>query len=135
MQNRNTVDRRTVLKAAGGAAATGMVALAGCTDGGSGGDDGATVAVGPDGELRFDPAKLTAKVGDEVAWNWESDNHNIVVESQPDGADWGGTEGDDGALYDEGHKYSHTFETAGTYEYYCAPHKSAGMTATLTIKE
>jgi hypothetical protein len=66
---------------------------------------------------------------------WESDNHNIVVDSQPEGAGWEGTEGDASALYNDGYEYSYTFETMGTYEYYCAPHQTSGMVGSITVNE
>jgi len=134
-----TASRRTCLRAA--AAAVAGVGLAGCSASGSsdesnGSDPGAdhTVAVGPDGRLVYDPEELTVSTGETVEWVWESDTHNIVVDSRPDGADWGGTEGDEATLYDEGHTYAFTFETAGTYEYFCQPHRSAGMEGSVVVE-
>lgn len=136
VHDRNSFDRRTVLKAAGGLASAGMVGLAGCTsEGNDGGGDDNTVIVGPDGNLVYDPAELTVEAGTTVTWTWDSDMHNIVVSSQPDDASWEGTEGGEGKLYDTGHEYEFTFETPGTYEYYCSPHKSAGMTASVVVEE
>ena len=136
MSDRSAVDRRTVLRTTAGLATAGLVGLAGCASDGGGGDgDEATVVVGPDGNLVFDPAELTVEVGQTVTWTWESDMHNIVVESQPDGASWEGTEGGESQTYDSGHEYEFTFETAGTYEYVCAPHRSAGMTGSVTVEE
>lgn len=128
-----TVDRRTALRAAAGLVAAGTAGLAGCSSGSSESED-KTVLVGPENQLVYEPAELTVTVGEEVTWVWESDGHNVVPSSQPDGANWSGTEGGDDQLYDEGHEYSHTFETAGTYEYYCTPHRSAGMTGTITVE-
>ena len=81
----------------------------------------------------FDPAELTIATGTTVNFVWESDLHNIVVDSQPEGAGWEGTEGGPGTTYDTGHTYSHTFETAGTYEYACEPHRAAGMLGTVVV--
>ena len=104
------------------------------------------VIVGPGGSLVFEPAELTIAPGTTVNFVWESDNHNVVPESQPDGATWEG-EGEQGVTFDEGHSYSHTFETEGTYEYshtfemegeyeyFCQPHKTAGMVGTITVQE
>jgi len=33
-----------------------------------------------------------------------------------------------------GEAYEHTFERAGTYEYYCIPHESSGMTGTVRVE-
>lgn len=131
------IDRRSALRATAGLVAAGTAGLAGCSgSGGGGGSEPAdnTVLVGPENKLVFEPAELTVTVGEEVTWVWKSDTHNIVPSSQPDGANWGGTEGGADTLYDTGHEYSYTFETAGTYEYYCAPHRSAGMTGTVVVE-
>ena len=102
---------------------------------GDGGGGGPTqeVIVGPGGNLVYEPADLTIAPGTTVNFVWESDNHNIVVENQPEGANWEGTEGGEGQTYNTGHEYSFTFETEGTYDYYCAPHLSAGMEASITV--
>jgi len=104
------------------------------TPGGSGGGESVEVAVGPGGNFRFDPDSMTIPPGTTVSWEWKSNNHNVVPESQPDGANWGG-EGESGVTFDQGHSYSHTFEVEGTYEYVCTPHESAGMVASLTVEE
>ncbi|WP_255150498.1 plastocyanin/azurin family copper-binding protein [Halorarius halobius] len=106
------------------------------TPGGSGGG-GLTkeVIVGPGGDLVFEPETVTVTPGSTVNFVWESDGHNIVVDSQPEGADWGGTEGGASTLYDTGYEYSHTFETLGTYEYACEPHRTAGMLGTVEVVE
>ncbi len=103
--------------------------------GGGGGGPTEEVTVGPGGSLSYDPAELTIAPGTTVRWVWDSDNHNVQPSSQPDGADWSGTEGGDDQTYNTGHEYSYTFETTGTYEYYCTPHRQAGMTATITVQE
>jgi hypothetical protein len=73
--------------------------------------------------------------GTTVEWVWESDNHNIVVDSQPEGENWEGTEGGASVTYNTGHTYTHTFETLGTYEYACEPHRTAGMLGTVEVVE
>jgi len=105
------------------------------TSGGSSGGGGPTeeVIVGPGGSLVYEPADLTIAPGTTVNFVWESDNHNIVVDSQPDDANWEGTAGSETQTYDTGHEYSYTFETEGTFEYFCEPHKQTGMTGTITV--
>ncbi|NHN58248.1 MULTISPECIES: plastocyanin/azurin family copper-binding protein [Halorussus] len=107
------------------------------TGGGASGGGGPTeeVIVGPGGSLVFEPADLTIAPGTTVHFVWESDNHNVVPSSQPEGANWEGTAGGETKTYNTGHEYSHTFETTGTYEYYCQPHETAGMTGTITVQE
>ena len=138
------MNRREFLRAAGGsaaaAAATAQSAAAqeggGNESGGGGGGGGGTktVAVGPGNSLVFEPAELSIAPGTTVEFVWESDTHNIIPESIPEGASWEGT-GPESETYDTGHTYSHTFETLGTYEYFCAPHKSAGMVGSITVTE
>lgn len=110
--------------------ATGAVAAQEGTTG-----DGQTVevAVGPGGDLVFDPETLEIPPGTTVRFVWESDLHNVVVDGQPDDADWSGTAGGPGETYDTGHEHTHTFDVEGTYEYYCAPHRSSGMTGTVVV--
>lgn len=140
------MDRREFLRSAGGA--TAVAAGTGATttpaaaqdDGGGGGGDGGgggggggseTVTVGPGSELVFDPDDLSIAPGTTVVWEWDSDTHNIVVDSTPDGADWQGHE----SIEDSGFTYEHTFDTNGDYAYFCQPHRSAGMEASLTVTE
>ncbi len=103
--------------------------------GAAGGGPTQEVTVGPGGDLVFEPAELTIAPGTTVRWVWDSDNHNVVRSSQPEGADWDGTEGGDSETYNTGHEYSHTFTVEGTYEYYCTPHRSAGMVGSITVQE
>lgn len=99
------------------------------------GDGGPTsVVVGPNGSFRFAPSSVTVATGDTVEWVWSSGGHNVVPESTPDGSDFGGSEGDESTTYDAGHSFSYTFETPGTYAYYCAPHRSSGMTGEVVVE-
>ena len=125
-----TVGRRALLTAATGAAAVAV------TGGGASGQTGGTetVSVGPGGQLVYDPgtdAPHQILPGTTVEFVWESDNHNIVVEAQPEAANWEGHV----PIENTGFSYEHTFETLGTYEYYCEPHRSAGMVATIEVVE
>ncbi|WP_132057668.1 plastocyanin/azurin family copper-binding protein [Halorussus amylolyticus] len=115
--------------------ATGNESDSGAGGGGGGGGPTEEVTVGPGGSLVFEPAELTIEPGTTVQWVWDSDNHNVVPSSQPDDADWSGTEGGDDQTYDTGHEYEHTFEVEGDYEYYCTPHETAGMVASITVQE
>lgn len=107
--------------------------------GGGGGGGGKTVSktvtVGPGGEPVFEPKSVQVTPGSTVTWKWDSQNHNVVPSSQPDKANWKGTEGAPSKTYNAGHTYEHTFETLGAYEYFCEPHKSLGMTGTVEVVE
>lgn len=105
----------------------------GADDSQSSGTPDARVAVGPAGELRFDPEKAVVAPGATIRWVWESDGHNIVVDAQPDDADWNGTGSE--SRYDHGHEHEHTFDVPGTYRYRCRPHAAAGMEGTVVVSE
>ena len=123
--------RRDVL---GAVATTGLAALAGCSGSDSSGEEepDLVVEVGPGGELRYSPAETTVAVGATVQWAWQSGGHTVTVASQPDGGDWEGT---GSTTHDSGYTLQHTFDTAGTYEYYCEPHQGSGMVGTLDVGE
>ncbi|MFC4549292.1 MULTISPECIES: plastocyanin/azurin family copper-binding protein [Halorussus] len=124
--------------ASGNATTTAANGTAGGTTSGGGGGGGGptkTVTVGPGGSLKFEPADVTIAPGTTVKWVWESDNHNVVPSSVPDGASWEGTPGAPSKTYNTGYTYTHTFQTTGTYEYFCQPHKTAGMTGTITVQQ
>jgi len=104
------------------------------TSGGGGGGSTTTVAVGPDGNFVFSPgtdSPLYITPGTTVEFVWESDTHNIVVDSQPDGANWEGVS----EIHNTGFTYEHTFETLGEYEYFCQPHQTSGMVGTIVVNE
>jgi plastocyanin len=127
--------------ATGNATVTGNVTTTGGNEtaaGGGGGGPTETVAVGPGNSLVYTPGTnepLRIAPGTTVEFVWESNNHNIVVDSQPEGASWPGTPGAPDATYDSGYTYSYTFETLGTYEYACEPHRQSGMVGTIEVVE
>ena len=133
--------RRDLLRAASVSAAGTTAAAAGSGLGAAqdeGDGETATVTVGPGGSLVYSPgtdSPLQIAPGTTVEFVWESDNHNIVVDSQPDDGGWEGTPGGSGEIYNTGYTYSHTFETLGSYEYYCQPHRTAGMVGTIEVVE
>ena len=88
-----------------------------------------------DGALAFAPDSFEVSRGETVVWVWHSSGHNVVPDSTPSGSDFSGTPGGEGDRYDEGYEFSHTFEVAGEYEYYCNPHRSAGMVGSFTVTE
>lgn len=97
-----------------------------------------TVEVGPGNRYVFEPgtnSPLEIPVGTTVEWVWRSNTHNVVVSEQPSGAGWEGTPGGTEELYNSGYTYTHTFETAGEYSYYCSPHQSLGMVADVVVTD
>lgn len=75
----------------------------------------------------FDPACIKVAAGDTVTWKNEGMASHTVT------ADEGATTFDSKALGDGG-EFQFTFSAAGTVAYYCVPHKSQGMTATVIVQ-
>lgn len=97
-----------------------------------------TVVVAPNGDHTFAPQDLTIRVGDKVHWVWESSGHTVTSGaggnadgrfcSPSDGACTSTTTSGAGATYD------HTFTSAGTFPYFCRPHRSSGMTGSVIVQ-
>ncbi|WP_435365473.1 DUF5059 domain-containing protein [Haloarchaeobius sp. DYHT-AS-18] len=100
--------------------------------------------------VSFEPAELTVKKGDTVAWKHVAgEAHSVTAKGDaiPEGASFwasGGFESQDAAetgweegkgAVQSGQSYVHTFETTGTHEYYCIPHAAAGMAGTVVVEE
>ncbi len=87
--------------------------------------------LGVDGNnLAFDTTELSTAAGSVTITlnNTSSIQHNIAIEDKD------GTELAAGELVGDGGTSSITVDLEpGTYTYYCQPHKSSGMTGTLTV--
>lgn len=94
-----------------------------------------SVDVGPDEDLRFDPEEFTISVGETVNWVFRSRGHNVKPGSIPEDADWTGTPGEEQEVFFSGYEYRYTFTVAGSYDYYCAPHRDLGMVGSFTVEE
>lgn len=93
---------------------------------------GQTIQVLTAGGTRFQPATLTISAQSTVTWNWPAGSldHNVVPDD-------GSTPATSGGLVDGPHSYSFTFNTPGTYRYYCANHGGPGgigMSGTVTVQ-
>jgi plastocyanin len=91
------------------------------------------VEVAPDG-FRYAPETFEIAVGDTVHWVWKDGGHNVRVRSKPDGSPWTGTPGTDSDTYPEGYLHANTFQVAGRYEVYCAPHQSLGLEGSFEVR-
>ena len=87
------------------------------------------VKLGTDaGMLAFEPNNVSISAGDTVKFvNNKLAPHNAVFEgndqlSHPDLA------------FAPGESWERTFTDAGTYDFYCEPHRGAGMVGTVTVK-
>ncbi|QLG64061.1 halocyanin [Halorarum salinum] len=92
-------------------------------------------------EYYFDPIGLFVESGTTVTFRIESGSHSSTAYQEgngpaevtriPEGAEaW-----DSGTVSEEGATFEHTFETAGTYDYFCIPHKSLGMVGRIVVDE
>jgi halocyanin-like protein len=96
------------------------------------GNDAVTVEVGAEGNggpYAFAPAAVRVDPGTTVTFDWVSDTHNILIEEQPEGAEWSGV----GDIENTGFTHEHTFETEGVYKYYCQPHLALGMKGAVVV--
>ncbi|MEM9273305.1 MAG: plastocyanin/azurin family copper-binding protein [Cyanobacteria bacterium P01_F01_bin.143] len=84
------------------------------------------VTMGDSGELIYDPEELNVSVGDTVVWDNLSGSHNVVFNRVPDGIDAEAIS-EPTLATDPGPAHLVTFETPGTYTYYCTPHRELGM--------
>ena len=87
------------------------------------------VKLGTDaGMLAFEPSTVSISAGDTVKFvNNKLAPHNAVFEghdelSHPDLA------------FAPGESWEETFSTAGSYDFYCEPHRGAGMVGTVVVK-
>jgi plastocyanin len=77
-----------------------------------------TVQVGPG--MFFSPSVVTVAPGETVTWNF-NETHTSTSDSQIGPEPW------DSGILSSG-TFAHTFQTPGTYPYYCALHSFAGGT-------
>ena len=77
------------------------------------------VTVSPNGSLSFSPSSVSIAVGDTVEWDWDFGGHSTTsgLPDKPDGIWNSGIQGG-------GATFSYTFNSAGTFNYYCMPHGS-----------
>merc|ERR1719231_1520182 len=92
----------------------------------------ATVKLGSDGgQLVFVPDEVTIKAGESVSWVGNKGMpHNVVFDEEnvPDGTNLEALNHED-MVNEEGAKVTSKFDKPGTYQYYCEPHRGAGMNA------
>lgn len=87
----------------------------------------------------FDPIGLYVEPGETISFKMVSGNHSATAYHErysladvtriPKGAQPFDSE----VIIDEGVTFDHTFNTKGTYDYYCIPHKTMGMIARIVV--
>ncbi|MBX0297909.1 halocyanin [Halomicroarcula sp. F27] len=151
------MERRRILKTAGVLATGGVTSLAGCSSSGNGNDDGGgptttetqetgisggsnTVMMVTEGsEYYFDPIGLFVESGETVTFEIQSGSHSATAYKKgtssasvtriPEGAETFNSK----TLSERGATYEHTFESSGTYDYFCIPHKALGMVGRIVV--
>lgn len=101
-----------------------------------------TVKMGSDsGMLMFEPANITVHTGDTVKWvNNKLPPHNIMFDDKqvPNADKELATKlSHSQLLFSPGESYEIAFTgdlPAGSYTYYCAPHRGAGMVGKITVE-
>lgn len=136
-------ERRAVLQGCGVALVGGLAGCSGSTDTGP-----EEVRVEMTDDLVFDPKDVTVSVGDTVVWETTGGVAHSATAYEadlPDGAAYFAS-GDfdteaaareaypEGGSVGEGETYSHTFQTTGTFPYFCIPHES-GMRGTVVVED
>jgi plastocyanin len=122
------------LAAAGtSAGAAGTAGAQETTTGGDGGGGGTTQQVDLV-DYAYEPGTddaLQIRPGTTVEFVWQTDTHNINIDSKPEGSDWEGVM----SIENSGYTHTHTFETLGTYEFHCDPHINLGMVGSIEVTE
>lgn len=80
--------------------------------------------------LSFSPASLTVPVGTTVTWVWQGSGHSLDSGAgcSPD------SKFTSGGIQNTGYTLTHTFNTPGTYPFYCGVHCGANMKGTITVQ-
>jgi plastocyanin len=123
----------------GGTATSGNTAAGGGASAG-GGAASTSATVQMTDANKFNPDPVTIAKGGTVTWkNTSSSQHSATCDpslaankadaSLPSGAQpWNSN------LLNPGQSWSYTFNTSGTYKYFCIPHESVGMVGTVTVQ-
>jgi len=87
------------------------------------------VKLGTDsGMLAFEPSTVTIKAGDTVKFlNNKMAPHNAVFEGHDELSH-------SDLAFAPGESWEETFASAGTYDYYCEPHRGAGMVGKVIVE-
>jgi plastocyanin len=87
------------------------------------------VTVAPNGALMFSPSSVTINPGDTVRWTWAATFHSSTsgTPGMPNGI-W------DSGILNQGATFTHTFNSAGSFPYFCTPHGACcGMVGMVTV--
>lgn len=92
-------------------------------------DAGATTHAVTVDNFSFSPQTLTIKAGDTVTWTWVNGTHSVTsgTSCTPNGTF-------DSTVSTAPKTFTHTFNAAGTFDYFCMVHCSMGMTGTIVVQ-
>ena len=90
--------------------------------------------------LKFNPEKVTIEAGETVLWeNTTYVVHTVTCDPEkatmdrsvqlPEGANTFGS-----GKMEPGNTFEYTFETKGTFKYFCEPHEGANMSGTVIVE-
>ena len=86
------------------------------------------VQMGFDGNLVFEPSEITINAGESVHFvNNMLPPHNVIVENRDDLSH-------DALAMMPGEEFDVTFPEAGDFNFWCGPHKGAGMTGVVHVQ-
>jgi len=95
------------------------------------------VTVAPMGSLVFSPSAVTILVGDTVRWTWANSFHTVTsgapCTSNSAFCSPSDTNCSSGATSNMGDVYTHTFNQAGTFAYFCAIHCFSNMRGSVQV--
>jgi plastocyanin len=142
------MNRRAYLAALGGAGTAGLAGCLGDVVSANAPCDGRACDVGMSGSA-FLPREITVSVGETVKWrNTSARAHTVTAyesgipedatyfasggyDSEQAARDaWNGSKG----AIESDETWEHTFEVAGTYEYFCIPHEVGEMLGTVVVE-
>jgi len=85
------------------------------------------VKMGSNMNLVFDPSEITIDAGDTITFvNDSLPPHNVIVEDHPEISH-------DGLAFSPGETIEVTFPESGDFNFWCEPHKGAGMTGVVHV--
>ena len=86
------------------------------------------VQMGFDGNLVFEPAEVSVAAGEPIHFvNNMLPPHNVIVEDHPELSH-------DGLAMMPGEEFDVAFPEAGDFNFWCGPHKGAGMTGVVHVQ-
>ena len=112
----------------GTAGALGAILISGC---GGGGEDSAANEVFMR-SIAFDPMKITIQVGESVTWTNQDLVPHTVTSGNPGDADLGSIF--QSALLSQGGTFTHTFNDAGEFVYFCETHPGTMRDAMVIVE-